>query len=157
MGLDIHGKKSDKNYHAAYSGLHLIRYMALVDCGYPTSVGDEPSSSLFPTCYILPKNMTAKDLNDIVLGVQLAAHTYPNLMLHSDCDGTYTLKGSVNVFDGDDAWMTGNSKGLLKELTRLKEQMEDRFRHTHNWALFIMLYELVKDEVEKGEGEITFS
>lgn len=155
MGLDIYGEVSKKHYHASYSGLHMIRYMALISCGFPTRLGDESGMAVFPTCYVLPQGLKASDINEIISGVQGATFLYPNLMLHSDCEGTYTKNGKVDI-TGDNAWMTGNSIELLKELECLKESSEDRFRTTQNWTYFIMLYDLVKDEVINGTGKLTF-
>ena len=148
MGLDIRGSVTNKHWHSSYSGLHLVRKLALVALGFPSRL-----DGIFPTCYVIPE-MTSKELNDALQAIQLAAHHFPNLMLHSDCEGKYTKDGKVNP---DEDWEQGNSIGLLDELEKLKNSIEDNFRNGWGWDLLIQLHELVEDEVKNGKGEVLFS
>jgi hypothetical protein len=119
MGLDAGGLVTDKTYHAGYGALHLVRWLALVDCGFPEEIGGKSSLSHYPGFYVLPEGMTAKDLANMVWASNLAGHLYPNLLLHSDCEGGYTRRGSVDV----ETFMTGSSVGLLQELEALKSSV----------------------------------
>jgi len=157
MGLDIHPRTSKKGYHASYHALHGVRWLALISAGFPENIGDKKESSYrsYPGYYVIPNGLTADNLKDMVHAAVVAGHLYPNLMLHSDCEGSYTKRGKVNVFGG---WLTGSSTKLLAELEALKERTPARLKDNGPgtpWWTFKMLYELVKDEVKKGTGYLS--
>lgn len=138
MGLDIYSK-SHHEYHASYGGIHYIRWHAYRFCGgekkYSDWMADHHEGKSYDWCEIV------------------AAVTFPNLLLHSDCDGTYTRNGRVDAMNGD--LLTGNSVQLLRELRRLKPFMEAckcSVRHD----TFEMLLPLVEDVVTNHDGRIEF-
>lgn len=149
MGLDISGSVTKKTYHASYSGLHQIRYLALITVGFP----DGEARTLFPRCYVIPAGLTAEDLNKAMIAMQVVGCCYPNLMLHSDCEGGYTKNGRV-MSSAD--WFTGNSVQLLDELKDLRESLNDRYKTGYAWELFQRFYDLVEDEVKNGRGTVRF-
>ncbi len=137
MGLDI-SSKSSKEYHFGYGGIHYVRYYAYKVCG-----GEKD--------FIGYSNMARDDSYDWE-GV-LAHALFPNLMIHSDCEGSYTLKGKVNPFVSRDLY-TGNSTELLKELQFIiKKYKQDGVRDDSLKAL----YALVKDVVKNHNGKLTFN
>lgn len=154
MGLGIYGAVTKKQYHAGYSGLHLVRWLALLTCGFPEQIGGKPSYCAYPTIYVLPEGLTAKDAQNMMYANQMSSAIYPNLMLHSDCEGTYTRGGKVNP--KADGWKTGNSVKFLEELETLGKELPDAHKTGRPWELYTDLYELVKDEVKNGKGVIKF-
>jgi hypothetical protein len=152
VGLDASGAVSEKSYHAGYGSLHLVRWLALVDCGFPETIGSRPSVRYYPGWYIVPEGLTAKDIQAMVESSMLAGYWYKNLLLHSDCEGTYTKRGKVDT----KSFLTGNSVELLGELELLKKGTPDRLKTGRPWEVFTMLYEMVKDEVKNGKGIIKF-
>ena len=154
MGLDIHGSVTKKTWHASYSGLHHIRRLALFTLGFPDTVGGKDVAAIFPICYFLPEKLTASELVRVMEIMLVAGHIYPNLMLHSDCEGNYTKNGKINP-QGD--WMKGNSIGLLNELKNVRIMTDKKHRDSKGWELLISLYELLEDEIKNGKGTIRFS
>ncbi len=154
MGLDILCGVSKKTYHAGYHALHMVRWLALVACGWPKKLGTgEYSGSMTTHFYVIPEGLRGNELSDMVIAAQCAGHLFPNLMLHSDCEGTYTRRGSVNL----STWQTGNSRGLLKELIKLDEMTPDELKgDSRAWEVYKMLREVVEDEVNNGKGYIKF-
>lgn len=153
MGLDIIGSKTDKEYHMGYSAIHLVRYLALLDCGWPEDIDG------WPGFYVLPQNLDAAKFRQIVTALQMAGHIYPNLLLHSDAEGTYTKTGKVCLDECKDAWMTGNSLGLLRELEDLEANTsaDRREKYPRAWEVFGALFSLVKDEIRNGGGHLKFT
>ena len=156
MGLDICGKKSDKNYHYGYSGLHLIRWLGLISLGLPVKIKGEDTFCALSGGWKFKKDWY-QDEEQTVLGcVQLSGKFLPNLMFHSDCEGTYTKSGRISFDD----LMTGNSIGLLKELNYIKTNVDFK-KEPHKGSraveVFNTFYELVNDEVKNGVGHIVFS
>lgn len=149
MGLDITGKSSEFTYHGSYHGLHLIRWLAMVNCGLPRKIEDRDSFALviapFPRTVIL--NQIAID------AIQKSGYFYPNLMFHSDCEGNYTKNGKIFKYSSLE---TGNSIKLLKELRELNDSSEREKEDEHCWDYFDMLHKLVEDEVENGKGHLIF-
>lgn len=154
MGLDITAKVSNKDYHAGYSALHGVRWLGMICCGMPEQIAGRSSIYVYPTMYILPEGITAQEIMAMCFAYQKTGYIYPNLMLHSDAEGSYTLRGQVNI--NDNGWMTGNSKGLLRELKDIKAELPDKFKTGRPWDTFNMLYALVGDEVENGKGHLEF-
>ena len=117
MSLQIYGKKSKKQYSAGYSGLHLVRWLAVVCCGLPA----KDSCDNYTTEYVFraPKDQGIMIDNAFVHAHQLSGMRFPNLLMHSDCDGGYTKEGKVMEGEG---LLTGNSIGLLKELEIIKKE-----------------------------------
>lgn len=142
MGLDIQSK-SDKEYHASYGGLHQIRWMAY------KSVHGVRDYAMWHELYRTGDQDSRNEL---------AEKDYPNLMLHSDCDGGYTPDGKVST-DGGEAYQTGNSVQLLKELETIKQRLDEhpnKYIIDRYWDRFNMLYDLVKDVVENHDGVLEF-
>ena len=83
---------------------------------------------------------------------------YPNLYWHSDCEGTYTLRGKPDFEKGK--LLTGNSKQLLWELNDIKAILVNEPNESvseNDWRIFDMLHELVKDTVENYGGKLTLA
>jgi len=104
MGLDIRTK--NKKYSHSYSGIHAVRTLACVMMGYPKGQAMNREDGKFSWA-------------------EVAAHAvYPNLMLHSDSDGQYTMKGRVSEDsdgpNGESELLTGSLPGLVDELRRFK-------------------------------------
>lgn len=154
MGLDIHGRVSKLDYHQGYHALHLVRWLALLSCGFPEKIGDDSSMNIFPMCYVIPQGITGKIISKCLEAAQLSGYWYPNLMIHSDAEGSYTRTGKINPHED---WLRGNSVGLLKELETLKKHIDKKHEESRAYEVFKRLYALVKDEVENGKGHITFS
>jgi len=157
MGLYIYGKTSKKKYSYSYSALHQVRYLALITCGIPEKVCGKDSFLLYSQFFFMPNQITgslADEMRRYISAIQISGYYFPNLMLHSDCDGNYTKNGRIM---SDPEWSKGNSKQLLKELKRLEESLEDKYKQGFNWQIFNDLFDLVKDEVENGKGHLVFS
>lgn len=155
MGLDICSK--NKSYHASYSGLHSIRWLALLDCGLPEKIQGQSSLFYVSRVYIFNEEMpqpNAKEFTEILCSLQFAGHVYPNLLLHSDCEGSYTKTGEVCVEEG---WTSGNSVGLLKELDRLDRLTLSHLKTGRPWEIFRMFFAVVKDAVKYNKGKVVFS
>lgn len=160
MGLSIVGAVSKKTYRCSYSGLHQIRWLALLACGAPFEWSNRKEKTYtfgwVTNPVVFPgQEPSADELTAWNWAQMQAGYYFPNLMFHSDCEGRYTPRGKVfgkNL-------MSGNSKKLLKELEFLKEQLKEDFTfELPEFALeiFNTLYELVKDEVENGKGVLNF-
>lgn len=158
MGLDIFGKKTNGHLSGSYSSLHHnTRYLALLFCGMPKYLDNENKHSSFVyymSKYSEDKVFSTRLMNSFFYSIQLSGHLFPNIMLHSDCEGTYTKNGKLDL-DGN--LMTGNSIKLMNELETLVSepefQTEEYSRHMEYTKAF---YELVKDEINNGCGTIVF-
>lgn len=160
MSLEIYGQKSRFKYHSGYSGLHRIRYLSYLICG------GKKEFIYYMHPHFLQKNESNKsddDDNKIYLALEhfdwafvKAWCRFPNLNQHSDCDGSYTADGKIDIKwtkQPKTPMSSGNSIELLKELETIK-----RFRkalQSQEWETFDMLYRLVKSEVSKG-GKLFF-
>jgi hypothetical protein len=86
-----------------------------------------------------------------------AGYYYPNVMLHSDCSGSYTSNSSPGL---DGALETGDSTLLMEELENIlscKEDKDDEDEFLKSaFDLTQELYDLVRKEVEEGKGTIYF-
>ena len=157
MGLCITGSVSLKGYSYGYSALHLVRWLALLTCGFPEKINGESSClSFYPNFAIFPtgqKLISHDVIGNMLASLQVAGYRYPNLLLHSDCEGKYTPKGQVLQGRG---WLTGNSKELLGELKNVKKLTTKHLHKERAWAVFNSLFEVVKDEVENGKGILKF-
>lgn len=144
MGLSIRSK-SENTYDAPYSALHRVRYMA-----YAAAGGRED----YVTYH---KNYTSDTVERAFMDANLA---YPNLMWHSDCDGTYTPDGKVGSYIEVDNLMTGNSVELLAELKDITERLQPENHPVDNeydWNTMTALYDIVEDTVENYDGVLEFS
>lgn len=163
MSLFIYGKKSRIKYHSSYREFHQIRYLSYLICRGKKSFGDYMSSHILPknTFHFFgspdpgaEKEWIARDIymadphvDDAFL---CAWSRFPNLNQHSDCEGSYTPDGQIDITSvkRKHEMLTGSSIQLLKELEVIK-----RFKlplRKENWESFAMLYRLVKSEVGKG-------
>jgi hypothetical protein len=153
MGLDIHAGVSKKDYHASYSQLHRVRWLAHIACGWPEVVTDVNT--------VDPHSISMSMIQDMVFAAQRVGFLFPNLILHSDCEGTYTKRGKVDCT----TYQTGNSKQLLKELILLEKMLPEKFKtidarypsYFTPWGIYKVLRELVEDEVLNGRGYLRFS
>lgn len=154
MGLDISVKGLDypKGYHYGYGTLHLVRWLALIDCGLPENIAGKPSYCIWPAVYVLPDGFTAKDMQATYLPLQIAGHHYPNLMLHSDCDGEYTRRGKVETT----TLQSGNSVALLGELKQLAKNTPKNLQVGRAWEALLVLLETARFAVEKSNGRMEF-
>lgn len=142
MGLYIHSESSFE-YGYSYSGLHYIRWMA------HRSIGGTMDFSEFMESQRCENEEYIKTRDK-----------FPNLLWHSDCDGTYTLRGKVEPFDTSGDLLHGNSRGLLEELKFIKEELpklNDPEISERYWYVFDMFYNVVKDTVENCNGKIAFN
>lgn len=163
MGLDIYGKVSKKEYHLSYSGLHLVRWLALLVCGLPKEICGDTSFTWATSPFLHGYVMKGKELpspelmRTILWSFQQVGYLFPNLMFHSDCDGTYTKTGKVLQ---NHELLTGNSIGLLKELEDLKEELKLNpdlvDKESRAIGVFNTLYDLVQDEVKNGKAHLSF-
>jgi len=160
MGLDISCKISKKSIRWNYSTLHLIRWLALQACGLPKEICGKTSyswaTSPFLHGYVIDgKELPSPDLMATILfSFKQAGYYFPNLMFHSDCEGNYTKSGKV--FSKPEL-TGGNSTQLLKELELLKKEIPEQEKDSRTLVAFNQFYELVKDEVENGNGYIEFN
>lgn len=138
MGLDI-SSKSSLVYHFGYGGLHYIRFMAYRFCGGTkdfsgySAMHGYSGPSAYDWCFVV------------------ACQQFPNLMFHSDAEGTYTKRGRANPLDG--RLLTGSSTGLLRELERMEE-----FSKTFDLCRtdsYEALLALVRDVVKNHDGRLT--
>lgn len=165
MGLDICGKKSELRYHYSYSGLHFVRWLALLVLGAPKKFGkDESDYTTFHWishgCISIMREFekpTVEQLRDWQWAVQRSGYYFPNLMFHSDAEGSYTPRGKV-LGEKDEYLLKGNSKKLLEELKLINEHIDDEIKNANprGCEVFKTLFELVKDEVENGDAVINF-
>lgn len=156
MGLDACGKVSRKKYHWGYSGLHQIRWLALLALGMPQEIKGNSTFCALSGGWKLQDGWYQDEERTILWYVQLSGKYFPNLMFHSDCEGTYTKTGRLDL---NGKLMRGNSRSLLKELQMIKDSENLKNNHLKlgkAMEIFDMFYDLVKDEVENGKGHITF-
>lgn len=163
MGLDIHGKKSDLGCHFNYSGIHFVRWLAVLICGAPHRFGNEDSNyttfhwetSGCPSIMKPFELPTQDQLTNWNWALKCTGYYFPNLMFHSDAKGSYTPRGKVFKKEG---LLSGNSKGLLKELNLIEEEMTDKIKcqNPRGYEIFKTLHTLVKDEVENGDAVLEF-
>ena len=160
MGLSIRGEKTGNYWHGSYSTLNWsVRYLALKACGMPDVVGERNGEEITGMQhYMYPHNHRAEldtgQMREFLFAVQVAGYLYPQILFHSDCEGTYTKRGKIL----GDGLLTGNSIKLLAELESLCETFADtEHETTRSYALTKELRDLVKDEVENGSGRILFS
>lgn len=159
MGLYIYGEKTGHNLSGGYSRLHQnARYLALVWCGLPNSIGENKDG--FNSYMNFPNyESNFNNMNSFIYAIQLSGYYFPNLLMHSDCEGNYTKNGkdspTTKGLEG------GNSKKLLKELEILCNDDDlinhklERVRNALDYT--IKFRDLVKDELENGNGTIIFS
>ena len=173
MGLCIQGKKTGKYYDRSYSALHFgSRWLALVACGMPLDDIQIPDYK-----FDRVDNMTFKadpmslymdhgfrgltDIQKYTTAAQMTGFHFPNLMMHSDCEGNYTKNGKDAPNTKN--WMGGNSIHLLKELESLcsdkdilklvedgNERVKDALSHATTFR------DIVKHEIQNGCGTILF-
>lgn len=161
MGLDIYGEKTEHSLSGSYSRLHQnARYLALVYCGMPKTIGEDVDS--FNSYMYFPihrNNLDEYKMRDWIYSIQLSGYYFPNLLMHSDCEGNYTKNGKdAPCYDG---LIGGNSKRLLKELEMLCND-DDLINHESERVRNALDYttkfrDLVKDELKNGNGKIIFS
>ena len=161
MGLYIYGKHSDKECHWGYAPLHWIRDLALMTCGVKKEFSQALRSVNFD------KNFNAIDYlnkyypalkisNTDLYGLRLAWYYYPNLLFHSDCDGTYTKYGKIMK---DSHWLTGSLAELEMELNLLKNELKKSDIEISETEQKILneFSELVTDEMKYKRPVIYFS
>lgn len=159
MGLDIHARATGGHLSGGYSRLHYTtRYLALKFCAMPDFLDDKDdvsAMSYFMYPYTEGKYLSNSKLTKFNYSLMLVGRLFPNIMFHSDCGGTYTKDGQLDL---DGGLLTGNSIELLKELELLvyEEDFQDS-KYDRAMEYTKEFYELVKKEVEDGEGLIEFS
>jgi len=158
MGLCIKGKYTKQRLSYSYSRLHYTtRYLALLYCGMPEyldSNNETNSMLLYMSPHILHDYSKFTNIGKYIQAVQLSGFMFPNILLHSDCEGNYTKNGKPC---STSEWITGNTKALLTELKMLIDEPEfqvekykDELQYTKEF------YDVVKDELENGKGVIEF-
>lgn len=161
MGLYIYGKHTDKECHWGYGMLHIIRDIALMTCGVQEEFAkatraywDKEGYTL--EHYIKSNCPSLKIAPSDLYGLRLAGYYYPNLLFHSDCDGTYTKNGKLM---NDCHWLTGSLSGLQKELNLLKSELQKENYEITEWQenAINQLFELVEDELKYKRPIIYFS
>lgn len=158
MGLDIYARSTNGHISGGYERLHYTaRYLALVYCGMPEYLDDKnevPTMCIYMYPFTYGKDINVKKMQMFFYAIQISGIEFPNLLLHSDCEGTYTKIGNLDL-DGD--LMTGNSIKLLKELEKIVTENEfQNEKYNDQMAYTRAFYELVKKEVEEGKGVIEF-
>ena len=165
MGLFIRGKNCEYAY--SYSGLHKIRYLALIACGLPYKYNEVDTYKFFNgnrkdimprvEAFFSPDAMDTMTHTDLDVYFMKVGYFFPNLMLHSDCNGSYTKTGKVCINDNLDS---GNSLNLRKELKYLlnnKEVQKIEKMHNYTWRALNDLYNVVCDCINNGTGRVMFS
>ena len=160
MGLRISSKSSKKKYNCGYSGIHKLRWIAYKICDGEKDFSD---FLMMQKGYLNNKLLKVPVPYDEMLGFKephydwsyiMTLQEFPNLMWHSDCDGTYSKNEKIAPLDKTP--LTGNSRELLSELKILKKKSLP-FRKYIQWdRIFNQLYNLVEDVVEKGDGKLIF-
>lgn len=161
MGLSIYG--TNKTIHWNYSTLHYgVRQLAMLHCGMPLAVcyGNVDPKEHNAFQYFMhplssnPHQVSSDKVRGVFFAAQIATHLFPNIMLHSDCDGSYTRRGAINTY----TLKTGNIKKLHAELKVLVENVTVEkypdFTYCIQWLTDF--YELVSDEIENGKGIVRF-
>jgi hypothetical protein len=163
MGLDIYGEKTGHSLSGSYSRLHhTARYLAMKYCGMPADLGvDSNGDAVDSFCFYMhpwadDKKLDVTKMTEFHFVCQQAGYYFPNLLMHSDCEGDYTRRGKW----GGHHLMTGNSVKLLKELELLCAEEEyinsDNERIKRAMEYTVAFRDLVKDELENGNGRILF-
>jgi hypothetical protein len=131
-------------YSASYSGMHKIRYL-----GYKAQNGRKD----FGEFMTMQHGRMESDTDHAIAMCYLH---YPNLFWHSDCEGSYTLRGKVDLEESGKL-LTGNSRQLLWELNDIARRLGyDADNQQPSWELFVVFRELVKDVVENHDGKLEF-
>jgi hypothetical protein len=158
MGLDIYGKKTGHHLGGGYSRIHYTtRALALEFCGMPKYLdanNQRDSMSFYMHAYIPDGIYLDNDkLATFIIAVQISGMEFPNILMHSDCEGKYTKRGKISV----ETMMTGNSIALMHELKEIIDEpiFQDE-SHKSAMDYTRSFYELVKDEIENGCGTIEF-
>lgn len=138
MGLDI-STKSGKSYHYGYSALHSVRSLAAATQGVAPFVPAGTDKERFPWSVVVTHAV------------------FPNLMCHSDCQGSYTMTGRV----GDAQLLNGNLPGLVDELRLLKrlsrQIKEGELVPDKKWAVQVLNSLLaVAEDALKHEEPLNF-
>ena len=170
MGLDIIGKKTENCISSGYSKLHHnARFLALFFCGMPLTIGKENDDRkdidsfvffMHPFTGFNGVKFEIKEMQKYNNALIFAGFYFPNLLMHSDCDGNYTKNGPTAIESY--RLLKGNSIQLLKELNLLcndkylKEMAIENERIKCALDYTVSLRNLVKDEIENGCGTILF-
>ena len=163
MGLDIIPKHSEITYHRSYSALHLVRRLAFTYMNIPKSVIE----ALFcrnDHIDVYDYNMycRARDINKEKLTITptdlynlvIVGYKFPNLLFHSDCEGSYTVNSSVMQ---ETNWETGNIYGLNDELTLLYNHFKAmNITEVEGFHVLSQLQQLVEDECRYDDPVIEF-
>lgn len=149
MGLGISSK--NYRYSYSYSALHQIRGLSLIYCGCPEEIQGKYCSFLLTYPYF-EKVLPPDDMSVLFESVMRAGYLFPELNLHSDCDGKYTSRGKINL----STYETGNSKRLLKELNLLKEstKIQNFIKGKSIQDIFNDFYNVVSDCVAEKQAII---
>lgn len=151
MGLTIHGKGSKKSYNWSYGALHGIRWIALRECGWPKEIGDK-TGRIDTNFYVVPSGLSADCLNNMLGAMALCGYRFPNIMLHSDCDGKYTKGGEVDTA----RYLDGSSIGLNSELRDLWGMAKDNPEYEGWLPALKDMKEVVAAIMDKGDGKVIF-
>jgi hypothetical protein len=148
MGLSIKG--TNKTFKRSYSGIHHIRWLAMLTLGAPKSLNRNWMYS--------PNFNTVTDSSkyqELLSSAFLTGFYYPNLFFHSDCQGTYTKTGKILE---SDELKTGNIKKLYKELIKLKGSITEDLEKENQYAVELLneLFDLVDDEIKYGKNKLLF-
>lgn len=172
MGLSIRGKKTGESHGGNYSALHqATRYLALSYCNMPDSLGTSEdidyrmheidAFSFYINPYISSRgHFDPTKMSDFIFAIECAGYLFPNILLHSDCDGQYTKNGTSGP-ENNSELLKGNSIQLLKELEKICacenfiNSDDDRIKRALAWT--IEFRDLVKTEIDEGCGTIIFS
>jgi len=159
MGLDIYGNITSGHLGGSYSRLHYCtRYLALLYCGMPEfldSKNEVQSMVFYMSGYIGNKEIIPDRIQSLMQALECSGNLFPNIMLHSDCEGNYTKNGKIDI---NKNWFHGNSIKLMKELEILvNEDMFKDEKYSRQIEYTKAFYELVKKEISDGSGTIIFS
>lgn len=167
MGLDIYCKHSDKSIRWGYSRIHNVRTLAYIACGVPKKIAKlrmyYGQLSVLDSYRADEERKTGIDelTGSDLLQISATGFHFPQLLWHSDAEGTYTARGKIW---GKKNMMTGNIHKLKEELECLiAEDFKNNKKYQKEdipdfWVDDLKnLYELVKDEVQHKRPVVYFS
>lgn len=155
MGLSIRTEHTDEHISWGYSVIHMVRTLAYIACKVPKDIAILRMRYLI-TSDDIKVNYTGENFNQM----SATGFLFPNLLWHSDCDGTYTARGKVAF----GAMLTGNIYKLHEELEML---ISEDFRNNKEYKMqeipeswiesLEKFYALVSEEIKHKRPKIMFS
>lgn len=163
MGLTIRGDHhtTTRRINWSYSTLHqTVRRVALLCCGVPEYLdyGNKLDFLLIFNSRIAGDHLSKSKINEdnlcsFIRRMPEAGYRFPNILFHSDAEGTYTKTGKVNL----QTYMSGNSIELLEELKILlgSDILKNKSYEYHQGCIQDF-HDLVEDIITNGDGVVYF-